>query len=157
MKLFNNKFVVYSDLEKVWAFYTNIRHLEKITPPEMNLSILHTTSEEIKEGSETWIVGKIIFDMQWHSRIVVLEPYRYVDEMFVSGSDKPFFKYWRHEHMFKAGEGQTTVLDRIMLELPFGLAGRIFEGYAIKRLRNVFKYREVATKKQLEVDRYLKK
>jgi ligand-binding SRPBCC domain-containing protein len=150
MKVFNNKFVVYSSLEKVWAFYTNIRHLEKITPPQMNLRILHTTSEEIEEGSETWITGKIIFNMKWHSRIVTLERYRYVDEMFVSGSEKPFFKSWRHEHIFKAGEGQTIVLDLIKLELPFGPAGRIFEGFAIKRLRNLFKYREAATRKQLE-------
>ena len=157
MKLFNNKFVVYSALEKVWAFYTNIRHLEKITPPEMNLRILHTTSEEIKIGAETWITGKIIFNMQWHSRIVALERYRYVDEMFVSGGEKSFFKYWKHEHIFKAGEGQTIVLDMIKLELPFGLAGRIFEGFAIKILRNLFKYRETATRKQLEEDGNLEK
>lgn len=150
MKLFNNKFVVYSALEKVWAFYTDIHHLEKITPPEMNLRILQTTSEEIKEGSESWITGKIVFNMKWHSRIVALERYRYVDEMFVSGSEKPFFKSWRHEHIFKAGEGQTIVSDMIRLELPFGPAGRIFEGFAIKRLRNLFKYREAATRKQLE-------
>jgi ligand-binding SRPBCC domain-containing protein len=151
MKIFNNKFVVNSSLEKVWAFYTNIRHLEKITPPEINLRILRTTCEEIKESSETWLAGKIIFNMQWHSRIVAYEPYRYVDEMISSGWEKSIFQYWRHEHIFKGGERQTIVIDKIILELPFGFVGRIFEGFAMRRLRNVFNYREAATRKHLEV------
>lgn len=154
VKLFDNRFVVYSGLDKVWAFYTNIRHLEIITPPEMNLRILSTTDEHIKEGSETWLEGKIIFNRQWHSRIVALQPYRYVDEMVVTRNEKPIFKYWRHEHIFEGDKDEATVIDKIMLELPFGLVGRILESYAKKRLHSVFKYREIATKKQLEGDRY---
>lgn len=151
MRLFDNKFVVNSSLKNVWAFYTNIRHLEKITPPEINLRIHYTTSEEVKENSETWLTGKIIFNMQWHSRIVTFEQHRYVDEIIISESEKPVFRYWRHEHIFKGGDRQTTVIDKIIFELPFGFIGRVFEAFAVRRLHNVFNYRESATKKQLEV------
>jgi ligand-binding SRPBCC domain-containing protein len=151
MRLFDNKFVVNSSLKEVWAFYTNIRHLEKITPPKINLRILYTTSEEIKEASGTWLTGKIIFGMQWHSRIVAFEQHRYVDEMIISDSEKPVFQYWRHEHVFKGGDSQTIVIDKINFELPYGFIGRVFEAFAVRKLRNVFNYRESATKKQLEM------
>ena len=36
---FINKFIINEDIEKVWEFYTDIRHLEIITPKKLNLKI----------------------------------------------------------------------------------------------------------------------
>ena len=150
MKSFTHRFEVEASLDKVWDFYTNIRHLEMITPPEMQLNILSTTDERIKEGSETWLSGKIILNTKWHSRIVAFQPYRYVDKMIIADTSRPLFNYWNHEHVFEGDDNQTTVIDRIMLQLPFGVFGRCFESYATARLKKVFQYREAATKRYLE-------
>jgi ligand-binding SRPBCC domain-containing protein len=150
MKSFTHSFGVKASLEKVWEFYTNIRHLEIVTPPGMRLEILSTTDERISEGSETWLSSKILLKTIWHSRIVSLKPYRYVDEMIISDMKKPLFKYWSHEHIFQGDDKHTIVIDNIILQLPFGVCGRLFESFASARLKKIFQYREAATRRYLE-------
>ena len=82
----------------------------------------------------------------WHSKILFLKPHEYVDEML----DGPF-KKWRHVHKFrKVDEKQTQVIDEIEFELPYGILGKLFEGYAYKQLQQTFEHRKVATIKALE-------
>ena len=57
----------------------------------MLLRVLDTSDEIIKEGSEAWITGKIIFRIRWHSRITFFKPFRYVDEMIRIGERKTYF------------------------------------------------------------------
>jgi ligand-binding SRPBCC domain-containing protein len=61
------------------------------------------------------------------------------------------FKKWRHSHRFHSiDEKQTEVIDEVEFELPFGILGKLFEGYAYKQLQNTFEYRKIATVKALE-------
>ena len=121
----------------------------------MLLRVLSTSDEIIKEGSEAWITGKIIFRNKWHSRITFFKPFRYVDEMITSENEKPIFSHWKHEHIFEGDERQTRVIDNIQFELPLGVIGRIFRQYAKAKLRNLFNYRATATKRLLEQERYV--
>ena len=45
---------------------------------------------------------------------------------------------------------QTEIIDEIEFELPYGILGKLFEGYAYKQLQNTFEYRKIATVKALE-------
>jgi ligand-binding SRPBCC domain-containing protein len=55
-------FIVNNNIDRVWEFNTDIKHLKIITPKEMNLKITNsTTSQKLIQGSEIWIAGKIIF------------------------------------------------------------------------------------------------
>ena len=82
----------------------------------------------------------------WHSKITFLKQYEYIDEM-LEGQ----FKKWRHKHKFHFMDGkQTEVIDEIVFELPYGMLGKLFEGYAHKQLQNTFEYRKIATVKALE-------
>ena len=84
--------------------------------------------------------------MKWHSKITFFEEHEYIDEM-LSGP----FKKWRHLHRFHSIDGrQTEVIDEVEFELPFGILGKLFEGYAYKQLQNTFEYRKIATVKALE-------
>jgi ligand-binding SRPBCC domain-containing protein len=61
------------------------------------------------------------------------------------------FKKWRHLHRFHNIEGkQTEIIDEIEFVLPYGILGKLFEGYASKQLQNIFGYRKIATVKALE-------
>jgi len=41
------------------------------------------------------------------------------------------FKKWRHLHKFYNIDGkQTEVVDEIQFQLPYGIFGKLFEGYA---------------------------
>ena len=59
MRAFRHAFIVKSPIEKVWHFYTNIKHLEIITPKKMDLKIINTTNQNIVQGQEIWVGSKI--------------------------------------------------------------------------------------------------
>jgi ligand-binding SRPBCC domain-containing protein len=153
LRRFSQSFIVHSSIERVWHFYTDVRHLEIITPKQMNLKIIRTTSENIVQGQEIWVSGKIFEAMKirrsitWHSKITFVKKYEYIDEML----EGPF-KKWRHLHKFHniIDREQTEIIDEVEFELPYSILGRLFEGYAYKQLQNTFEYRKTATVKALE-------
>jgi ligand-binding SRPBCC domain-containing protein len=153
LRTFRHSFIVKSPIGKVWHFYTNVKHLEIITPKEMDLRIINTTSQNIVQGQEIWVSSKIFETIKirrimiWHSKITFLKQYQYIDEML----EGPF-KKWRHLHEFHniIDGKQTKITDEIEFELPYGILGKLFEGYAYKQLQNIFECRKIATVKALE-------
>ena len=98
LQIFRHSFIVKSPIEWVWRFYTDVKHLEIITPEQIDLKIINITSPNIVQGQEIWCSGKIIAKrrMSWHSKITFLKRYEYVDEMLAGP-----FKKWRHLHKFQ--------------------------------------------------------
>lgn len=141
MKKFSYSFVVPADIDRVWDFYTDIGHLKVITPPEMRLSVVRTTSgTRLQEGMEVWLEGKLGIKSTWHSKITEMKPYVYVDEMLEGR-----FRIWKHTHAFERVDGGTRVVDEIEFELRYGLLGRMLDGYAYRQLERIFAHRKVAT------------
>lgn len=122
--------------------------MEIITPEQIDLKIINTTSPNIVQGQEIWCSGKIIAKrrMSWHSKITFLKRYEYIDEMLAGP-----FKKWRHLHKFQnIDEKLTEVIDEIEFELPYGMLGKLLEGYSYKQLQKTFEHRKTATVKALE-------
>jgi len=150
LRTFRQSFIIESPIERVWHFYTDVKHLETITPKGIELKIIRTTNQNIVQGQEIWVSGKIFKKMgrrmKWHSKVTFLKSHEYIDEM-LSGP----FKKWRHLHRFHNIEGkQTEIVNEVEFELPYGILGKLFEGYAYKQLQNIFEYRKTATIKALE-------
>lgn len=136
-------------IDKTWEFYTHINHLAIITPRQLDLAVLDTTDLKFIEGTEVWIQGKILFfKKDWHSRITLVRPYEYVDEM-LSGP----FKRWKHLHKFRYDVqlNQTEIVDEVEFQLPYGTMGRMFEGLTNIELKRIFEHRKMATTKALEM------
>lgn len=145
MRRFRHTFTVNCDIDTVWKFYTDIKHLEVITPKDMQFRIVKA-NQVLTQGSEVYLSGKLMTKSAWHSKITYLKPYTYVDEM-LSGR----FKTWKHLHKFqKIDDNSTEVIDEIDFELPYGFLGRMLEGYVYNRLQEVFIHRKAATIKALE-------
>jgi ligand-binding SRPBCC domain-containing protein len=141
MRSFRHSFSVDAPLEKLWEFYTDIKHLEVVSPPSLGIRILKSTHQQLESGSQVWLSGKLAIRSKWHSKITSLKPYEYIDEM-ISGR----FKVWKHLHKFQdVGNGTTKVIDEIEFELPWGAIGRLLEGYVIRQLERVFAHRKAAT------------
>ena len=138
-------------IDRVWEFYTDIKHLEIITPTEIELKITSATSQKLTQGSEFWLEGKLMISKRrWHSIIKSIEPYKYLDEMLTGP-----LKEWRHLHKFNDininnNQKQTEVIDEVDFELPYNPVGKLFEGYVSRRLVKFFDYRKAATIKSLE-------
>lgn len=151
MRTFKHSFVVNCPIDKVWEFYTDIKHLEIITPTEIELKITSATSQKLSQGSEFWLEGKLmIFKRRWHSVIRSIKPYQYLDEMLTGP-----LKRWRHLHKFSDininnNQKQTEVIDEVDFELPYSPLGKLFEDYVSRRLEKFFDYRKAATIKSLE-------
>jgi ligand-binding SRPBCC domain-containing protein len=150
LRTFKHTFTVNTPINKVWEFYTDINHLKVITPKEVSLKVVNTTSQKFTQGTEIWIEGRmmIYYKRAWHSVISFLKPYEYIDEMLCGP-----FKKWKHLHRFyyDVNFKQTQVIDEVEFELPYGVLGRVFEGYAYGQLKKIFDYRKKATIRALEI------
>ena len=148
MPTFRFRFVVQAPIQDVWKFYTDVKHLEIITPKEMDLKIINSSSQNIIQGQEIWLSGKIMANRRnrWHSKITFLKKYEYIDEMLTGP-----FKTWKHSHKFDDLDGgRTEIIDEIQFELPYGIFGRLFEGYASNQLTKTFHHRQISTCNVLE-------
>jgi ligand-binding SRPBCC domain-containing protein len=145
VRRFRHVFTVNADINKVWDFYTDIGHLQVISPPRMQIKLLKSTHQKIEQGSEVWLTGILLTRSNWHSKITSLAPFEYVDEM-ITGR----FRVWKHMHGFRKIDHKTKVIDEVDYELHYGLLGRMFEGYVYTQLEMIFAHRKAATIKALE-------
>lgn len=146
MRSFFHTFTVKANIDKVWEFYVDIRHLKVISPPKMHLEIVKSTHQKLVQGSEVWLTGILVTRSNWHSIITSLAPYEYVDEM-ITGR----FNVWKHIHAFdKIDNEHTEVIDKIEFEMHYGIIGRLLEGVVLSILQRIFDYRQQATIKEFE-------
>jgi len=146
MKHFYHEFEVDCDIDKVWKFYTNIGHLEVISPDEIKLILTHCSDEILKKDSVACFSGKLIINANWCSRITFFEKYEYVDEMVRNENREPPFKIWKHRHTFKElNYRKTRVIDQIQFELPYGFLGKVLESFILFKISNIFKHRKLMT------------
>jgi ligand-binding SRPBCC domain-containing protein len=146
MRSFFHTFTVKANIDKVWEFYVDIRHLQAISPPKMHLEIVKSTHQKLVQGSEVWLTGILVTRSNWHSIITSLAPYEYVDEM-ITGR----FKVWKHIHTFdKIDNEHTEVIDKIEFEMHYGIIGRLLEGIVLSILQRIFDYRQQATREKVE-------
>jgi len=146
VRKFRHVFTVNADIDRVWEFYTDIGHLQVISPPHMQLRLVKSTHQKLVQGSEVWLTGILVTRSNWHSRITSLAPYEYLDEMLTGR-----FRVWKHLHGFRKIGDKTEVIDEVDFELHYGMLGRIFEGYVHSKLEKIFAHRKQATIKALEI------
>ncbi|TVP40097.1 SRPBCC family protein [Candidatus Nitrosocosmicus arcticus] len=148
MRSFEQSFMVNCHVDEVWNFYTDVKHLEIVTPPNLKLKIIETSDEQIVKGLQMTISGRLaLYNSKWYSKISMVDvsKYEYIDEM-VKGP----FKKWKHVHLFsEIGKNQTVVTDKIEFELPFFFLGKLMEGYVENSLKKIFEYRKIQTVKNL--------
>ena len=141
LKTFHHSFFVDVSIDKVWDFYTDLHHLEIITPKRLDFRIIESSSNKITLGQTAYFSSKLLTRMTWKTKITACKPYTYVDEM-----NNSIFKHWKHTHVFhKINENQTKISDEIEFELQYGLIGKMFEWYALDKLKKIFSHRQQAT------------
>ena len=141
MKTFHHSFVVDVPVDKVWDFYTDLHHLEIITPKRLDFKIIESSSNKITLGQTAYFSSKLLTRITWKTKITACKPYTYVDEM-----SNALFKHWKHTHVFhKIDKNQTKITDEIEFELQYGFIGKMFEWYALGKLEKIFAHRQQTT------------
>ena len=128
--------LVPAPLDETFAFFSDARNLERLTPPWLAFNIRTEGPIAMREG--TLIDYRIVLygvPIPWQTRIDVWEPgVRFVD-LQVRGP----YRWWRHEHRFEAAGEMTRVIDHV----EYTPRARWISGALVTRdVERIFSYRK---------------
>jgi ligand-binding SRPBCC domain-containing protein len=124
------------DRASVFAFFSDPKNLEELTPDWLHFEILTPTPVKMAAG------GCIDYRLRWHgiglrwcSEITTWEP----PERFVDRQIRGPYRVWIHEHTFAALDGGTLVGDTVEYATPGGI---LIDKWLVARdLDRIFTYR----------------
>jgi ligand-binding SRPBCC domain-containing protein len=110
LKTLQAQTVVPASLDETFAFFSDARNLERLTPPWINFRIRTALPILMQEGAIIdYHIALYGMPVPWRTRIDVWEAgVRFVDRQ-VAGP----YVWWRHEHRFEAVAGGTRVVDHV--------------------------------------------
>lgn len=148
LHVLRRRLVLPTGLDEAWAFFSNPANLRRITPPEMGFEVTSAPQDETYAGMIiTYRVRPLLrIPITWVTEIThVREPSFFVDVQRFGA-----YRFWHHEHHFRAVPGGVECEDIVHYALPFGLLGRIVHALFVRRqLERVFDYRERVLSREL--------
>ena len=101
--------------------------------------------------SVTWQAFHLFRQRKFTSKITAFQrPFYFKDEM-----QQGDFKKFSHDHFFKVVDGKTEMNDRIILESPFGIFGKMGTGLFLKKYISKFLIeRNETIKEYAETDKW---
>lgn len=126
--------------EEVFAFFSDARNLERITPQFLHFHVLNAGSTAVHEGMLIDYRLRVFgVPLRWQSKIESFEP----GEQFVDVQVRGPYRSWRHLHEFHDVPGGTQMIDCVEYELPWGPLGRLAHALFVRRtLKKIFDYRQ---------------
>jgi ligand-binding SRPBCC domain-containing protein len=135
---------------EVFAFFSEARNLEAITPPWLRFRIVEAP-ERLERGSLLRYRLRLFYvPFSWRTEIVAWKPPRAgraaaplrAWATFTDVQRAGPYPLWEHTHRFSSVEGGTEVYDHVRYRVPGGplapLVQRLFVG---RRLDEIFDYR----------------
>ena len=126
--------------ERAFAFFSDARNLEAITPPWLRFRVLTPGAIEMREGALIDYRLRLHgMPLTWRTRIAVWEPpHRFVDVQL-----RGPYALWEHTHSFAPdGEDAVVIADRVRYALPFGRLGELARRRFVRRdLERIFDHR----------------
>ena len=132
-------------LEQAWDFFSSPLNLAKITPKKMAFIITsdYTAGQKMYQGMIiTYKVAPLLgIKIDWMTEITHVKD----GEYFIDEQRFGPFKFWHHEHHFKAIEGGVLMTDILIYGMPLGFFGQIANAITVsKQTEEIFTYREKA-------------
>ena len=134
-------------LHEVFAFFSDAKNLQVLTPPFLNFKIETTLPIEMRPGATIdYTIRLFGVPMRWRTLIETFDP----GKGFVDTQIRGPYKLWRHEHRFVEEKGGTRMIDTVDYEVPFGPIGALAKGIFVDRmLRKIFDFRRDAVQSVL--------
>ena len=104
-------------MPEVFAFFSEARNLDRITPPWLHFKVLNQTDRELKAGT------LIYYELAWHGlpmRWTTLIEEWCPPTQFVDIQLKGPYRLWHHTHSFEACVGGTLIKDTVQYTVPAG-------------------------------------
>ena len=129
-------------IEDIWNFFATPKNLNELTPKDMKFEILSGKSDRFFEGKIiSYTVNPFkFFNIKWVTEITHITK----NKLFIDEQRFGPYNMWHHEHhFFKNKDGSTTIYDKVIYKIPFGIIGKIAHKLFIKkRLTEIFNYRK---------------
>jgi len=130
-------------LDEAWQFFSDPSRLPEITPPWLNLKPTSKLPSKMHPGL---IVTYNVAPVPGVRVLWVTEITQVVDgALFVDEQRAGPYRFWHHQHHFRAVAGGTEMRDIIHYALPFGLAGDLLGRRTVRqKVDGIFEYRREA-------------
>jgi ligand-binding SRPBCC domain-containing protein len=134
-----DSFVVKSDLQQTWDFFSRAENLPRITPKWMGFEIKTPQPIEIRQDSILdYTIRWMGIPIGWRTRIIDWSPPRQFIDLQLRGP----YAVWHHQHTFSASEEGTLCTDRVLYKIPGGPIGILMNQLVVRRqLIEVFEFR----------------
>ena len=123
-------------IEEVFCFYSNVHHLEALTPPWLQFRVLTPAPVEIKKGVVIDCRLRLYgIPLRWQSEITNWSPpHRFVDVQL-----RGPYRLWVHIHTFESKAETTRVCDDVEYAV---WGGRWAQRWLVEPdLKRIFKFR----------------
>ena len=124
---------------EVFAFFSDAKNLERITPPMVGFRFLSPPPTAIASGTVIDYQLKLHgFPLRWRTRIETFEPGLAFTDIQLHGP----YRSWHHRHAFSDVPGGTRMDDTVNYQLPLGPLGAVVGSLFVARaLRQIFDFR----------------
>lgn len=130
-------------IDMAWDFFSDPVNLARMTPPAMDFRITSPPQSTTYAGQIiTYTVRPLLgISMTWTTEIThVTKPYFFVDEQRFGP-----YRFWHHQHFFRAVDEGVEVRDLIHYLLSHDqMAGLVNRLIVTPRLKKIFNYRAQA-------------
>ena len=128
-------------LEDAWTFFSSPANLNKITPSYMDFKITSDLGSDFYPGMIiTYEVRPFLgIKMNWVTEITQVKAQQFFIDDQLAGP----YKYWHHEHHFRATEKGVEMTDILHYAAPFGFIGSLAELLFVNRqVQQIFSFRK---------------
>jgi len=124
--------------DDLFPFFSKPTNLGLMTPTSMQFRIVGPAPAMSENATVEYRLRVGLLPIRWRTRIVAWDPPR----SFADVQDAGPYRVWRHEHVFVAQDGVTTMEDRVYYAPPLGaFAGVLNRVFVAPSLRTLFCYR----------------
>lgn len=147
---FENQQFIKSDLQTVWKYFNNPKHIQALTPPKMQLKTrTQNLPNQIHKNLNIsyWVSPLFGIPISWKTEIISVEE----NKSFIDIQIKGPYKKWHHLHTLEEVENGILMKDFVTYELPLGFIGSFIHEILVKKeIENLFKFRTKQIQKHFE-------
>jgi ligand-binding SRPBCC domain-containing protein len=134
------------DIKRVFAFFGDVRNLNRITPPWLHFTLHTEGSPAMRPGLMLdYRIRLYLIQIHWRTEVTVWDP----PKRFVDEQRRGPYRWWVHTHTFTEVEGGTEVEDEVLYNPRGGTLAHLL--FVKSDLRRIFRYRHRALREALGV------
>ena len=133
--------VVAVPIEEAFAFFSDARKLEQITPPWLRFRVLEAPAELAPGARLRYRLRLFGIPIRWRTEIVEWSPPRGFTDVQRRGP----FLHWEHAHRLRPVAGGTEIYDYVRYRLYLGPLGALVRTLLVRGwVEGIFDYRAAA-------------